>query len=159
MVEKKETKRVALVASKGTLDMAYALLIIASTAASMGWEVGIFFTFYGFDIVNKRKVHRLKVASLANPAAPLPVPNILGVIPGMTAVATWMMRRMMKKQNMPPIPELLELCRKWGVRLFACSTTMGVMSIKDEDLAEGAECAGAAAFLEYASKAQVTLFI
>ena len=158
MVEK-ERKRVALVASKGTLDMAYALLIIASTAASMGWEVGIFFTFYGFDIVNKRKVHRLKVASLANPAAPLPVPNILGVIPGMTAVATWMLRRMMKKQNMPTVPELLDLCRKWGVRLFACSTTMGVMSIKDEDLAEGAECAGAAAFLEYASKAQVTLFI
>ena len=159
MLEKKETKRVALVASKGTLDMAYALLIIASTAASMGWEVGIFFTFYGFDIVNKRKVHRLKVASLANPAAPLPVPNILGVIPGMTAVATWMLRRMMKKQNMPTIPELLDLCRKWGVRLFACSTTMGMMSIKDEDLVEGTECAGAAAFLEYASKAQVTLFI
>lgn len=158
MVEKKR-KRVALVASKGTLDMAYALLIIASTAASMGWEVGIFFTFYGFDIVNKRKLPRLKVASLANPAAPLPVPNILGVIPGMTAVATWMMRRMMKKQNMPTVPELLDLCRKWGVRLFACSTTMGMMSIKDEDLVEGTECAGAAAFLEYASEAQVTLFI
>ena len=154
-----EKKRVALVASKGTLDMAYALLIIATTAASMGWEVGIFFTFYGFDIVNKKKLPKLKVASLANPAAPLPVPNILGVIPGMTAVATWMMKRMMKKQNVPTVPELLELCRKWGVRLFACSTTMGMMSIKDEDLVEGCECAGAAAFLEYASKAQMTLFI
>ena len=157
--EPKRKKRLALIASKGTLDGAYPPLILATTAASMDWEVAIFFTFYGMNIVNKKKIGRLQVAPLANPAAPMPIPNLVGAIPGMTAMATWMMRRMMKKQNMPPIPEMLDLCRQLGVRLIACSTTIGIMSVKDEDLIEGTECAGAAAFLEFASGADVTLFI
>ncbi len=159
MADPKRKKKVAIIASKGTLDMAYPPLIIATTAAAMEWEVAIFFTFYGLDIINKKKLARLKVASLGNPAAPVPVPNILGVIPGMTAVATWMMKRMMKKQNIPPLPEMLDMARKLGVRFIACSTTIGMMNIKDEDLVEGAECAGATAFLEFASEADVTLFI
>ena len=87
------------------------------------------------------------------------VPNLIAAIPGMTAMATWMMRRMMRKQNMPTIPELLDLARRLGVRLFGCTTTMGVMGVAEADLVEGTECAGAAAFLEFASAAQVTLFI
>ena len=75
-------KRIALVASKGTLDLAYPPLILATTAASMGWEAGIFFTFYGLDILHKRKYSKLKVPSLANPAMPVPVPNLIGVLPG-----------------------------------------------------------------------------
>lgn len=157
--EKKRKKRLAIIASKGTLDGAYSPLIVATTAAAMEWEVAIFFTFYGMNIVNKKKLAKLKVASLGNPAAPVPVPNIIGAIPGMTAVATWMMKRMMKKQNMPPIPEMLDIARQLGVRLIACSTTIGIMSVKDEDLVEGTECVGAAAFLEYASGADVTLFM
>ena len=159
MAEAGHKKRVAIIASKGTLDMAYPPLIVATTAAAMDWEVAIFFTFYGMNIINKKKLGRLKVAPLGNPAAPVPVPNILGAIPGMTAVATWMMRRMMRKQNMPSLPEMMDLARKLGVRLIACSTTIGVMGVKDEDLIEGTECAGAAAFLEFASGADVTLFI
>src|SRR5512135_942084 len=83
------TRRLALVASKGSLDMAYPPLILASTAVAMGWEVGVFFTFYGLDILNKRKLPALKVAPIGNPAMPAPlssmpvqVPNILGVLPG-----------------------------------------------------------------------------
>ena len=159
MVDDQKSKRAALVASKGTLDMAYPPLMLATTAASMGWEVGIFFTFYGLDIINKRKYRNLKVAPLGNPAMPVSVPNIIGAIPGMTGIATWMMRRMMRKQNMPSIPELLDISQKLGVRLFGCSTTMGVMTVADEDLLEGTECAGAAGFLEFASGAQVTLFV
>jgi peroxiredoxin family protein len=160
MAEEKKPKRVAIIASKGSLDMAYPPLIVATAAASMGWEVGIFFTFYGLDIINKRKYRKLKVAPLGNPAMPVSVPNIIGAIPGMTSVATWMMRRMMRKQNMPTIPEMLDMVRQLGgVRLFGCSTTMGVMAVADEDLLEGTECAGAAGFLEFASEAQVTLFI
>ncbi|MEK7280763.1 MAG: DsrE/DsrF/DrsH-like family protein, partial [Chloroflexota bacterium] len=99
MMEKteKRKKRLAIVASKGTLDMAYPPFILATAAAAMGWEVAIFFTFYGLNIVNKKKSKKLKVASLANPAAPLPVPNILGVLPGATAAATAMLKSMMKK--------------------------------------------------------------
>ncbi|MBI2866611.1 MAG: DsrE/DsrF/DrsH-like family protein [Chloroflexi bacterium] len=154
-----EVKRIALVASKGTLDMAYPPLILATTAAAMGQEAGIFFTFYGLDILNKKKLARLQVAPLANPAMPMPVPNIIGAIPGMTAMATWMMGRMMRKQKMPTVPQFLELSKQLGVRLIACTTTMGIMGIKKEELLDGVEIQGAAAFLEYAAQAQVTLFI
>ena len=159
MTDAKRPKRVAIIASKGSLDMAYPPLILATTAASMGWEVVIFFTFYGMDIINKKKYQKLKVAPLGNPAMPVSVPNIISVLPGMTGMATWMMRRMMRQQNMPTIPELLDMARRLGVRFFGCSTTMGVMAVADEDLVEGAECAGAATFLEFASTAEVTLFI
>jgi peroxiredoxin family protein len=77
--------RVAIIASKGTLDMAYPPLILGSTAAAMGAEVTIFFTFYGLDIVNKKKYANLQVAPVGNPAMPMPVPNIIGMLPGMTA--------------------------------------------------------------------------
>jgi peroxiredoxin family protein len=154
-----ELKRVAIVASKGTLDMAYPPLILATSAAAMGMEAGVFFTFYGLDVLNRKKYRRLKVAPLANPAAPVPVPNILGAIPGMTYLATGMMRWMFNRSRIPPITEMLETARQLNVKLIACSTTMGVMGVKESDLLEGVEIAGAASFLEYASKAQVTLFI
>lgn len=159
-------RRLAIVASKGTLDMAYPPLILATTAAAMGWEVGIFFTFYGLDIINKKKVHRLKVAPLANPAMPSPVPslpmsvpNIVGVLPGMTEVATAMMKGWMERAQMPSIKELLEMCVEMGVKLYACTTTMGVMGVSEEDLIEGVSCLGAAGFLDFAADADVELFI
>ena len=154
-----EVKRLAIVASKGTMDMAYPPLILATTARALGWEAGIFFTFYGLDIVNKKKFKKLKVAPLANPAMPVPVPNIIGAIPGMTFMATKMMKGWMGKQNMPSIEEFLKLSNELGVKLIGCSTTMGVMGVKAEDLIEGVDIQGAAAFLHFASKAQVTLFV
>jgi peroxiredoxin family protein len=155
----RKQRRLAIVASKGTLDMAYPPLILASSAAALGWEVGIFFTFYGLDIVNRKKNKNLAVAPLGNPAAPVPVPNIIGAIPGMTAMATWMMKRWMKDANMPTLQELLDICTQSGVELIPCSTTMGVMRVKQEDLMEGLECSGAAAFLDFAAEADVALFI
>lgn len=159
-------RRLAMVASKGTLDMAYPPLILATTAAAMGWEVGIFFTFYGLDILHRRRLSRLKVAPVGNPAMPPPlrglplkVPDILGALPGMPTVATAIMRRWMRQSNMPTIEELLEMAREGGVKLFACATTMGVMGIRQEDLIDGAECAGATTFLDFAAGADVTLFI
>lgn len=152
-------KRLAIISSKGTLDMAYPPLILAVTGASMGMEVGIFFTFYGLDIVNKKKFKSLKVAPLGNPAMPMPVPNLVGAIPGMTAMATLMLKRMMSKQNMPPIPEFVDMAKQLGVKLYGCSTTCGVMGVKETDLLDGVEIAGAAAFLEYASNADISLFI
>lgn len=75
-------RAMTIVASKGTMDMAYPPLILASTAAAMDLETSIFFTFYGLDIINKKKYANLKVSPLANPAMPVPVPNIIGVLPG-----------------------------------------------------------------------------
>jgi peroxiredoxin family protein len=109
--------------------------------------------------LNKKKYRKLQVAPLANPAAPVPVPNILGAIPGMTWAATRMMKFMFKRSNVPSIEEMLQLCNQLGVKLIGCSTTMGVMGVKQEDLLDGVSVEGAAAFLHYASKAQVTLFV
>ncbi len=152
-------RRLALVASKGTLDGAYPPLILAATAASLGWEVGIFFTFYGLDILHKKRHKKLKVAPVGNPAMPVPVPTLVGALPGMTAAATRMMKRWMKRQNMPTVPEFLDIARESGVKLFACSTTMGVMGIEREDLIPEADIAGATAFLDFAADADVSLFV
>ena len=152
--------RVAIIASKGTLDMAYPPLILASTAAAMDMECAIFFTFYGLDIVNKHKYANLKVAPIANPAMPMPVPNIIGMIPGMTAMATKMMKNMMAKAGQPTVPEMVKMCADLGVKLWPCELTLQVMSIKPEDLIpEVDRTCGAAAFLEYAADAKISLFI
>jgi peroxiredoxin family protein len=152
-------RRLAMVASRGTLDAAYPPLILAAAAASLGWEVGIFFTFYGLDILHRERHRRLQVPPLGNPAMPVPVPNLIGALPGMTAVATKMMQGWMKRSRLPDVPTFLDMARQSGVKLFACSTTMGVMGIREEDLVPGADIAGATAFLDYAADADVSLFI
>jgi peroxiredoxin family protein len=148
-----------LVASKGTLDQAYPPLILASTAVSLGWEAGIYFTFYGLDILHKERFEHLKVASLANPSGPIQLPNILGAVPGATAAATKVMKKWMSNARMPTVPEFLDMTRELGVQFFACATTMGVMGVEESDLIEGADIAGAAAFLDYAADADVSMFV
>jgi peroxiredoxin family protein len=125
--EAAKPSRMALVASKGTLDMAYPPLILATTAASLGWEVGIFFTFYGLDILHKERIGNLKVGPVGNPAMPPPipalpwmkVPNLVGALPGMTAMATTMMRSWIARAKLPTIPELMDLARECDVSLYA----------------------------------------
>jgi len=152
-------KRVAIVATKGTLDMAYPPLILATTAAAMDMEAAIYFSFYGLDIVNRKKYGNLKVPPLANPAMPVPMPNILGVLPGMTRMASWMMKDWMKKGGAPTIPDLVEMAQENGVRLIACQMTLDVLGIKKADLIDGLEFAGAGAFLDYAADADITLLV
>jgi peroxiredoxin family protein len=154
-----QTKRLALVASKGTLDQAYPPLILATTAASLGWEVGIYFTFYGLDILHQDRFEKLRVAALANPAGPIKVPNLLGAVPGATAAATKVLKSWMKSSNMPDLPEFVEMAQGLGVRFFACATTMGVMGVEETDLIDGCDIAGAAAFLDFAADADVQLFV
>jgi peroxiredoxin family protein len=160
MAEEKK-KRMAIIASKGTLDMAYIPLVLASTAVSMDVEVRIFFILYGVDIVNKKKNRNLMVAPIANPAMPCPIPfpNILGVLPGMTAMATMMMKNMLKKINWPSIPDLVNICIESGVRMIAFTPTLDMTGVKESDLVEGVEIAGAAAFIDFALDANISLFI
>lgn len=158
--EKKRQKRMAIISTKGTLDWAYPPLILASTAGAMGWDVGIFFTFYGLNIIHRSKGKKLAVAPLANPAMPMPVPNLVGAIPGMTPMATTMMKRMFKGKGVAGIDELLQNCVDVGVRLMPCQMTVEVFGYKQEDFVPQAEPAcGAAAFIRYASEADVSLFI
>ncbi len=154
-----QAKKMAIIVSKGALDEAYPPLILASTAAAMDLETAVFFTFYGLDVINKKKNQHLKVAPVGNPAMPVPMPTIFGILPGMTMAATAMMKSWMAKQNVPSITELLQACQESEVRLIACQMTMDVMGIKKEDLIDGLEFAGAATFMDFAADSQVNLFI
>jgi peroxiredoxin family protein len=162
----KKRKRMALVASKGGLDEVYPILIMATTAAALDWEVGIFCTFYGLDLVNTKRMSSLKVSPLGNAAAPPPlkgkemgVPNIISMMPGMTTVATKMMKGWMEDSGIPAFDEVMEMCLDGGVEFYACATTMGVMNVDQEDIMEQASCLGAAAFLDFAADADLALFI
>jgi peroxiredoxin family protein len=123
----------------------------------MGIEASIFFTLYGINILKKDA--NLKVAPLANPAMPMPVPNFIGALPGMTAMASMMMKKMFKKQSVPTIKELLAMCRDSGVKLVGCQMTLDVLGIKKKDLIDGIEFGGLATFLEYGMGATITLYV
>ena len=153
-------KKMAIIATKGTLDWAYPPLILATTAAALGWEVGIFFTFYGLNIIHKKKYKNLKVAPLGNPAMPMPVPNIIGAIPGMTSMGTMVMKKMFKDHGVASIEELLEIAVDMDVKLFPCAMTIEVFGYKVEDFIDGVTpVCGAGAFTEYAVDADMALFI
>jgi peroxiredoxin family protein len=157
-----KANRLAIISAHGSLDAAYPPLILATAAVAMDMEAAIFFTFYGLEIIKKGNADKLKVAPIANPAMPQPVPgisvpNIIGVLPGMTAVATNMMNGWMEKANVAKLSELLDIAMEFGVRIIACQMTMDVMGIKKEDLIDGIEIGGAATFLEYASNDAIAL--
>lgn len=151
--------KVCIVLSKGSLDMVYPAFMIGNTAATMGSEVHIFFTFWGLSVLNRKKFDSLKMSPVGNPG--MPMPNILGMIPGMTALTTWMMKGKMKKIKMPTIPEMIAQSKELGVHLHACSTTMSmdIIGMPREDLIpETEDIIGAATFLEL-SQGGTTLFI
>ncbi len=154
-------KKMTIIASKGTLDMAYPPLILATTAAAMEYDVTIFFTFYGLDIVKKGYADKLKVSPIGNPAMPMPVPvpTLVGSLPGMEAMATAMMKSMFKKHGVATVGDLLRIAMESGVKLIACQMTMDVMGVKQSDVVEGVEFGGAAMWMDAASDAQINLFI
>jgi peroxiredoxin family protein len=150
-------KRLGIIAGHGTLDGAYPPLILATSAAALDMEAAIFFTFYGLEIIKKGNADKLKVAPIANPAMPVPVPNIVGMLPGMTAVATGMMNNWMGKANVAKLSELLDMAVVSGVRLIGCQMTMDVMGIEREELLDDVEIGGAATFLNYVSEDAIAL--
>lgn len=156
-----EKKKMTIIASKGTLDMAYPPLILATTAASMDLEVTIFFTFYGLELIKKNNADKLKISPLGNPAMPMPIPipAMVSTLPGMEAMATAMMKSMFKKHGVASIGQLLELAQESGVKLICCTMTMDVMGVKREDIIEGVEFGGAATWMDAATDAQINLFI
>lgn len=155
------TRKACLIASKGTLDWAYPPLILATAAAAAGINATIFFTFYGLNIIRKDFETRLRVSPVANPAMPMPVPmpDIVSALPGMTSMATGMMKSMFHKKGVASIRELLDVARESDVRLIACQMTMDVFGYRQDEFLEGVEFGGAAAFLSEARKAHITLFI
>jgi peroxiredoxin family protein len=155
-------KRLGIIATHGSLDAAYPPFILATAALAMDMEAGIFFTFFGLEIIKKGMANKLKVSPIANPALPQPIsgvsiPNIVGMLPGMTAMATSMMNGWMRKSHVATISELLDTAIEMGVRMIACQMTMDVMGIKKEDLVDGIEIGGAATFIEYVSQDAITM--
>lgn len=154
-------RKACLIASKGTLDWAYPPLILSTAAAAAGMETAVFFTFYGLNIVHRDFERKLQVSPVGNPAMPMPVPmpDILTAMPGMTTMATSMMKSMFRKKGVAPIGELLDAARESGVRLIACQMTIDVFGYRQDEFQEGVEFGGAAAFLSEARRAHLTLFI
>lgn len=151
------TKRLAIISTHGTLDAGYPPLILATAAVAMDMEAAIFFTFYGLQILKKGNADRLQVPPIANPAMPVQVPNIVGMLPGMTSVATGMMNSWMQKAKVAKLSELIDIAIESGVRMIACQMTMDVMGIKREELIDNIEVGGAATFLEFASQNAISL--
>ena len=161
-MENGKATRMAIIAAHGTLDMAYPPLILATAAAAMDMQVTIFFTFYGLEILKKGKNEHLQVAPIGNPAMPavagdIHVPNIVGMLPGMTAMATSMMHDWMTRAHVASVPELIETAKELGVKLVACQMTMDVLGVKKEELIDGLEIGGAATFIDFASENAITL--
>lgn len=150
----KQEDRLMVILSKGTLDMAYPAFMIAATGATMGKEVHMFFTFWGMDAITTKRSANLKVSAVGNPG--LPMPNMLGMIPGMTSMATRMMKGKMGKANVPSIPQMLKTVKELGVKLHGCSTTLEVMNTKREELLpEVDDVVGAATMLELGQGGQI----
>jgi len=153
----KATRKLCLIASQGSLDMAYPPLILANAARMSGIETHIFFTFWGLDIINKAKMKDLHVATVGNPAMhpKFHIPTMLGGLPGMSDMASGMMRKEIDQLGFPPVDEFVEILVDSGAHMYGCKMSMDMMELQEEDLIEGAEVLGAMEFLEVSEGAQI----
>jgi len=150
-------RKLALIGSKGSLDMAYPPLILANAARMSGIDVEMFFTFWGLDIITKNKMGKLKVATVGNPNMhpSFPIPTLLGALPGMSAAASAMMRKEIDNLDFPPVPEFVQLVMDAGANVYGCKMSMDMMKLTAEDLVEGATVLGAMEFMDLTAGAQV----
>ena len=150
-------RKLCIIASKGSLDMAYPPLILANAARMSGMEVDLFFTFWGLDIITKKKMDKLQVATVGNPNMHpwFHIPTMVGGLPGMSAMASWMMRQAIDKLDFPPVDEFIEMIVDSGANVFGCKMSMDMMKLTADDLVEGAVELGAMEMLEKAEDAQI----
>jgi len=154
----------SIIVTKGSLDWAYPPFILSTTAAAMGLDVTLFFTFYGLPLLLKKM--DLQVTPLGNAAMKMPMagmhmtmPNLVAAIPGVDAMATKMMKNMIKNKGVASIEELRELAVEADVRMIGCQMTMDLFEYKKEDMIDGIEIGGAATYIEVATKSHINLFI
>jgi len=158
-----EQKKLAIIATKGTLDWGYPPFILGSTAAALGYEVEIFFTFYGLQLLKKEL--DLKVTPLGNPGMPMPggmekwMPVLVTALPGMEAMMTSMMKKKMASKGVASLEELRELCQEAEVRFIACNMTVELFDMEPSEFIDGIELAGAARFFEFAGESDICLYI
>jgi peroxiredoxin family protein len=173
-LREKQTPSMCIIATKGTLDWAYPPFILASTASALGWNVSVFFTFYGLNLL-KKDVGSLKVSPLGNPGMPLKMPfgpewfkginwnipnAVQGIVPGFENIATTLMKQTIRNKGVAPIEELRAACIEGGVNLIGCQMTVDLFGFTHDDfIPEVKEYCGAATFLPMARDADVSLFI
>lgn len=166
VAEQKETRKMAFICSKGTLDMAYPALVMGWAALGNGIDVTIFFTFWGLDIINKKRVDHLEIAPVANTSMKmsmmgvdtgnLGIPQIFGVLPGMTAFATKLMKDKMKALGVPTVREYLQMLVDAGAKLYACKMSVDMMGLTKEDFVDGVlDIVTAGDFMDMTEGAQI----
>jgi len=158
-----DEKKLAIIATKGSLDWAYPPFILASTASALGYETQIFFTFYGLQLLKKKLA--LEVTPLGNTGMPMPMGMdkwfpVLGMaLPGMQGLMTAMMKQKMKSKGVASVDELRDLCQEAEVKLIACQMTVDLFDMDHAEFIDGVEYAGAAAFFEFAGDSDICLYI
>ncbi len=156
-------RNLTIIATKGTLDWAYPPFILSSTAAALGYNVTMFFTFYGLQLLKKDL--SLSVSPLGNPGMPMPMgmdkwfPVLGTAIPGMQAMMTGMMKNTIKSKGVASVAELRNLCLEADVKMIGCQMTIDLFDIKHEDLIDEIDLGGAATYFEHAGESDVNLFI
>jgi peroxiredoxin family protein len=166
-------KSMAIIATKGTLDWAYPPFILASTAAALGYQVQIFFTFYGLGLL-KKDLGGLKVSPLGNPGMPMKMPfgpewfrsinwnipnAIQAIVPGFESLATTLMKQTIKNKGVASIPELRGLCQEADVKMIACQMTVDLFGMNTAEFIDGIEYGGAATFLAFAGDTDICLYM
>jgi peroxiredoxin family protein len=165
MAEEKN-RHIAFICSKGDLDMAYPALVMGWAALGNGIDVTIFFTFWGLDMINKNRQAKLEIAPVANtsmkmsmmgvPTGNLGIPNWMGVLPGMTAFATAIMRKKIAEVGAPPVGEYLQMLVDGGAKLYACKMSVDMMGLKKEDFVDGViDIVTASDFMDMTHGAQI----
>ncbi len=159
-----DNKSMSIIVTKGSLDWAYPPFILATTAASLGLDVTLFFTFYGLALLKKDL--DLKITTLGNPAMEMPMmgmhmqmPNLVSALPGVDAMATTMMKNLIKKKGVASIPELRDMAIEAEVRMIACQMTLDLFEYSKDDLIDGIELAGAATYIDVATRSDINLYI
>ncbi|MBU6405134.1 MAG: sulfur carrier protein DsrE2 [Metallibacterium scheffleri] len=157
-------KNMSIIVTKGTLDWAYPPFILATTAAAMGLEVTMFFTFYGLVLLKKDL--NLSISTLGNSAMAMPMmgahmvmPNLVSAIPGVDAMVTSMMKNLIKKKGVASIEDLRAAAVESEVHMIACQMTMDLFEYKQSDLIDGLTIGGAATYIETATKCDINLYI
>ena len=159
-----ETKNMTIIVTKGSLDWAYPPFILATTAAAMGLNVTMFFTFYGLPLLLKKL--NLQVTAAGNPAMKMPMmgahmglPNLLTAVPGVDAACSVMMKNLIKKKGVASIEDLRDMAVESDVRLIGCQMTMDLFEYDKADMIDGIDIGGAATYIECATQADINLFI
>lgn len=149
MNQPNQTKeRACFICSRDTMDGAYPALILGINAARQGMETKVFYTFMGVNLVRKGGIEKAKFIP----------PGVMGAVPGMSSMATAMMKKKIEKAQIPTLPDLMEMAQLEGVELIACKMTFDMMELKDEDMIEDVLIWDAAQFMKYAKEAKLCLF-